>query len=359
MTITGITFFISFLLHYPFSLPKVYSDIVFFWVSRPEIHGYLIPYADFNLEYPSIAGLVLYFSSQWHNILGYYVTLSLITLGFVLVTVYILKKVLSNSNQSRNKITYYVIVSPVFVVYSIYSFDWIGIGLLMLSIYYSTKQRAQISGMFMGLAIASRIIPAVCMPFILKEFRSRKGKISFLAISFLAWVVPNIYFILKNVNGFLYTYSFQGSWHVEDSWLGIFGVEFPGKQYVSLGLLVPLLVLIYYRKRFNIWEACFLALLAFVLTSYKFPPQYMILLLPFFALVRTNYFLFIGASILDALIILLLPSFQSLGLASWDITSPIQWIAIARQIILIPIFIIIFSHKEKDKNYQKLHSTNN
>jgi hypothetical protein len=37
-----------------------------------------------------------------------------------------------------------------------------------------------------------------------------------------------------------------------------------------------------------------------------------------------------------------------MGWASWYITSPIQWIAILRQIILIPIFIIIFMSK-KDK----------
>lgn len=353
LIITGITFSLSFLLHYPLPTPKIFSDVVFFWTTRPEIHGYLVPYIDYNLEYPSISGLVLYLSSQWHNIFGYYLTMSLITLVFVVISIYIVNKILLISNQSRNRINYYVILTPVFVVYSIYSFDWIGIGLLLLSIYYCHKKKTHLSGLFLGLSIATRIIPIVCIPFILREFKTWKEKTLFLTTTFLVWLVPHIYFILKNFSGFLYTYTFQSSWHVEDSWLLIFGVDFPGKQYVSLGLLVSLLVLIYFRRKLNIWESCFLALLAFVLTSYKFPPQYMILLLPFFALVRTNYVLFIVACILDTSIIAFLSPLQSIGWASWDIASPIQWIAILRQIILIPIFIIIILSK-KDKIVNKI-----
>jgi hypothetical protein len=349
LIITGITFLFSFLLHYPLPVPKIFSDIIFFWTTRPDVHGYLVPYIDYNLEYPAISGLVLYLSSKWHNIFGYYITMSLITLVFVAISIYIVNKVLLISNQSRNRINYYIILTPVFVVYSIYSFDWIGTGLLLLSIYCCHKKKAHLSGLFLGLSIATRIIPIVCMPFILREFKSWKEKTLFLTTVFLAWLVPHIYFILKNFNGFLYTYTFQSSWHVEDSWLLIFGLDFPGKQYVSLGLLVPLLVLIYFRRKLNIWESCFLALLAFVLTSYKFPPQYMILLLPFFALVRTNYALFIAASILDISIIAFLSPLQSMGWASWYITSPIQWMAILRQMILIPLFIIIFMSNKKGK----------
>lgn len=348
LTITGITFLFSFLLHYPLPVPKIFSDVIFFWATRPDVHGYLVPYIDYNLEYPVISGLVLYLSGQWHDVFGYYVTISLITLVFVVISIYIVNKVLLISNQSKGRIIYYVILTPVFVVYSVYSFDWIGIGFLLLSIYCCHKKKAPLSGLFLGLSIATRIIPIVCMPFILREFKSWKEKTLFLTTVSLAWLVPHLYFILKNFSGFFYTYAFQSSWHVEDSWLLIFGLDFPGKQYVSLVLLIPLLVLIYSRHKLNIWESCFLALLAFVLTSYKFPPQYMILLLPFFALVRTNYVLFIVACILDMSIIAFLSPLQSMGWATWYITSPIQWIAIARQLILIPIFIIIFISK-KDK----------
>lgn len=336
--IASIAFSFSLLLHNPLSTTKIYDDISYFWTERPEIHGYEIPYVNYNLEYPVISGLVLYLSSQWHDIFGYYVTFSLITLSFVVISTFIVDKILLISGQPRNRAIYYIILTPVFVIYSVYSFDWIGIGFLLLSIYFCHKKNIQLSGAFMGLAIATRIIPIICIPFIVREFKSWKEKISFLAITAIAWLVPNIYFILQNYDGFLYTYIFQNSWHVEDSWLIVFGLDFPEKQYVSLGLFIPLLVLIYFRRRLNIWESCFLAILAFVITSYKFPPQYMILLLPFFALVRTNYPLFIVSIILDASIILLLPTFQSLGLASWYISSPIQWIAILRQVILATIF---------------------
>ena len=240
--IAGISFSLSFLLHYPLPVPKIYSDILFFWISRPEIHGYLIPYIDFNLEYPSIAGLVLYFSSQWHNIFVYYVILSLITFGFVLTVIYILNKVILNSNESKNKINYYIILSPVFVVYSIYKcFDWMGIGFLILSIYFCNKQKTHFSGMFMGFSIATRIIPIVCIPFILRQFKSWKEKTLFLAITFLAWLAPNAYFILKNIDGFLYTYSFQSAWHVEDSGLLFSVLNFQVDNMCRLDCLSPCL----------------------------------------------------------------------------------------------------------------------
>jgi hypothetical protein len=83
-------------------------------------------------------------------------------------------------------------------------------------------------------------------------------------------------------------------------------------------------------------------MIAFMLTTYKFPPQYMIMLNPLFGLNRTNYVLFMTANMLNVMIILLLftPTFSAGNFLV--ITSPIQWIAIARQAVLIPLFINLF-----------------
>ena len=87
-----------------------------------------------------------------------------------------------------------------------------------------------------------------------------------------------------------------------------------------------------------------------MLTSFKFPPQYMILLLPFFAINRINYTLFMAANMLNVLIILwwFTPAFN-LG-NPLLVSSPVQWAAIARQIVLIPIFLSFFGSRKAINN---------
>ncbi|MFQ5970327.1 MAG: hypothetical protein ACE5J2_07535 [Nitrososphaerales archaeon] len=353
-----IFFLISFWLHYPRLVPTNYTDVVGIWHRSGVTEG-LIPYVDYNLEYPVITGLAVYFSSIWGDLHTYYFIMNIMVFTSVLVSIYFVYRMLKKSNQPHDRINYFIIFTPTFIFFSIYSFDWIGISLLVLSIYFSYTQKAHLSGLFLGLSVAARIIPIVCLPFLLREFRSLREKMIFLIAAVSAWLAPNIYFMVVDFEGFLHPYAFQSTWGVEDSWIIIFGQFFPGRQNLSLVLLVSLLAFIYFwRRRFSVQEACLLALLAFVLTSYKFPPQYMILLLPFFALNKTNYSLFMTANILNVLIILFwfTPSFN-LG-SPLQITSPVQWVAIARQLVLLPILISFFLLRDasKEYNHNKIYS---
>ncbi|MGH9910582.1 MAG: hypothetical protein ACRD32_08075, partial [Nitrososphaerales archaeon] len=237
----------------------------------------MVPYVDYDLEYPALTGLAVYISSLWHDLYAFYYTMNIIVFALVLLSTIVLYKILKASKQPYHKINYYMIFTPAFIFFTIYSFDWIGVSLLLLSMYFSYTQKAHLSGAFMGLAIAARIIPIVCLPFFLREFKSWRERIILLVTAVAAWFAPNLYFMIVDFKGFLYPYTFQGQWGVEDSWLIVFGQFFDGRQNLSLILLVSLLALIFfYHRRFTVKEACLLALLAFVLTSFKFPPQYMI-----------------------------------------------------------------------------------
>jgi hypothetical protein len=144
--------------------------------------------------------------------------------------------------------------------------------------------------------------------------------------------------MIANWQGFLYPYVYQAGWGVEDSWLGFLPPNYV--KIVSLILLLSLVTLLFVRTRRGLLvEACFLALLTFVLTSYKFPPQYMIMLLPFFALCTSRYTLVMAANLLNTMIIIwwFIPAL-SFG-NPWIITSPVQWIAILRQAILVPLLL--------------------
>ncbi len=355
--IAAITFFLlSFWLHFPNLSPNNYSDVVSIWC-RDGVRDGMVPYVNYDLEYPVVTGLAVYISSLWHDLYAYYYTMNIIVFALILLSTIVLYKILKISNRPYQKINYYMIFTPTFIFFSIYSFDWIGISLLLFSMYFSYTHRAHLSGLFMGLAVAARIIPIVCLPFFLREFKSWRERIMLLVTAAAAWVAPNAYFMITNFKGFLYPYTFQGQWGVEDSWLLVFGQFFDGRQTLSLILLVSLLALIFfYHRRFSIKEASLLALLAFVLASFKFPPQYMILLLPFFVINRTNYTLFMTANMLNLLIILFWFT-PSLSLGSpLLISSPVQWVAIARQIILLVIFISFFRSRTKAENVSNSRS---
>jgi hypothetical protein len=351
-------FLISFWLHFPGLLPSNYSDLVSFW-TRPEVSRGLVPYVQYDLEYPAISGILVYLASYWQNLYAYYVILSSVIYGFMMVGVYVVYKLLRESNQSVEKIGYFMVFTPVFLYYSLYSFDWIGATLLILSIYLASKHQPSYSGLFLGLSVAARIIPIVCFPFVLREFASAKAKLTFVCVVILGWLLPNLYFMIANFPGFLYPYSYQSAFGVEDSWIGILqaytrgaavSLPFLGSfevfRVVSISLLVIALNAIYsWKRRFNLHEASLLAMLAFVLTSYKFPPQYMILLLPLLAINRVSYLVFIITATLDAMIILwwFTPPFN--GGDPIMTTSPVQWISTLRQVLLYYIFIQLFSGK--------------
>ena len=341
-----IFFLISFWLHFPGLTPNNYTDLMdTLW---PRIHqaSGIVPYRDYNLEYPAISALALYVSSLWRNMYGFYFTMSAILLLCMLVAVLFVSKILAATGLSVQRLTYFVIFTPSFIYFSVYSFDWIGASLMVASIYFALARRVKLSGISLGLAVAARIIPAVCLPFLLYSFKKSKNIRLFLLSTACAWLAANLYFIFTNLHGFLYPYVYQAGFYAEDSWLNILPSEMA--KILSVILLCSLLGLIMiWRKRFNLVQQSLLALLAFVVVSYKFPPQYMILLLPLFALNAVAYGEFMTANILDVMLILwyFSPMFN-LG-NSVSPLSPVQWIAMARQFILAVVFVRLFLSSRK------------
>jgi len=332
----SVFFLVSFWLHFPGMTPNVYSDIMdTLWQRILHAPG-IVPYANYNLEYPAISAIVLYVSSLPRDMYAFYFSMAAILFGCMLGALFVVYKLLRERGQPVQAITYFVIFTPSFICFSIYSFDWIGAVFMVASIYFAYKRRAMPSGLFIGLAVAARIIPIVCLPFLLLEIKKRRNRLLLLASAGAAWLVVNLYFILTDFQGFLYPYQFQAGYGVEDSWLGLAS---PYAKELSILLLGAAIALILYnRKRFNLFEQTLLAMFAFVLFSFKFPPQYMILLLPLFALTGVGYVEFMLANVLNVMMILwyFTPAFN-LG-DPLAITSPVQWIAYLRQFMLLVVF---------------------
>ncbi len=334
-------FLISFWLHYPFLASSHYSDFVgHLWVVISSSRG-IVPYVDYQLEYPALAGLILYISSIWRNLYAYYWTISLITYLFMLMGLYVLNRILILTGQPSGRIHPFVIFTPSFLFLSIYSFDWVGISLLLVSIYYACTKKAARSGLSLGLSTAARIIPVLCLPFIVHELKESRERVIVLVAAFVGWLAPNLYFMISNFQGFVHVYIFQAEFRVEDSWLNVIGYfSLTVAKVLSGILLVSLLFLTFRRRnRYSLPQLCLITLLAFVLVSYKFPPQYMILLLPLFALNKPSYWIFLIADLLNVMIVLLINTIAFSPGDPFLITSPIQWIAVARQLLFLPMFL--------------------
>jgi len=173
LALTAATFFlVSFWLHFPGMYANVYSDLMdTLWQRIIHATG-IIPYVSYKLEYPGVSAAVLYASSLWGDMYAFYLSMSLILFACMLGTLFIVHRSLRERGQPVQAIAYFIVFTPSFIYFSIYSFDWIGAVLMVASIYLAYKRRAFRSGVFIGLAAAARIIPIVCLPFILLEFKS-------------------------------------------------------------------------------------------------------------------------------------------------------------------------------------------
>jgi hypothetical protein len=339
-----IFFSISFWLHFPILVPKNYTDIVdVMWLQREGVNTGKIPYVDYNLEYPALSGIILYISSLTGSLISYYTTLSGITYLCMMGSLYLTYKIGKSNSVGVYTICLFTIFTPSFIYFSVYSFDWLGVFFLLLSVFLLMKNRVASSGLSMGLAGAARIIPLVCLPLMVQDTKGRANRIKLIVFTALGWLVPNIYFILANFKGFLYTYTYQAEWRAEDSWL----LFFPEQSHLVTAALLPtlLIIIMVVGRKASLVNKCWFALVTFVLVSYKFPPQYMIMLAPFFALACHSYLQFILTDLLNAMVTLwwFTPYFN-LG-NPWVLGSPVQWLAIIRQALLAYILLTHFREK--------------
>ena len=358
-------FALSFWLHHPQISPKNYSDIVDALYSRDGVWNSNIPYVEYDLEYPVLCGLLIYVSSLAGNVAQYYLRMSVFLYVFMIGSVVIIYRLCKLYNVNTIRSFLYCICTPSFIYFSIYSFDWMGVFFLLLAIYLLLApgiRSVSGSAFALGLSAASRIIPILCFPFLMLECKGWRERFQYAAFTFIGWLIPNAYLMLRNFAGFLYPYLFQAAWGIEDSWLIFFYEQTDLRSHtISSALLGASLVIILLEgRKLNLIQRCWLILLAFVVTSYKFPPQYMIMMLPFFALVPTvSYPIFIVADMLNVQIILWWFT-SAFGGWGWpgggplSASSPIQIISAIRQALLFYVFINVLYPGWKKKLSSKL-----
>ena len=283
---------LAMLLHAPWSNPSLYTDIIaFFWVDYAT-RG-LTPYLDLGadgepFEYPYLAGGISVLA--WRlggSEAGFYIAYSLIVIGFALLMAHAILEL------SSSPLAILCLTAPSMVVYGIYGYDVILVGLTAASILAFAKRRYLLSAFLLALAFHVKILSILFLPYALLRLEGR-DRVRYFAAFAAAVVAP----ILAMPRGFLEMLEYQTSWGLENAW---FVYLFPDAAYpltrfqqvpVSVECakafgycLMALLYMLGLKLGLRLPPQRFMALAAaaYLLGTPRYSPQTSILLLPFLA----------------------------------------------------------------------------
>ncbi len=191
------------------------------------------------------------------------------------------------------------------IFYGAYNYDIVQTFFVVLALYFFlARSNWKWSAIALGLAISTKLSPALLLPLFWQELPDNRTRIVFS--SYVGAVVAglNLPFMVANFNTWLAGYTYLKNWGLEDSFLvWIFKNPFsPLAKDASYALIFVSMLSIYIFFRVKpLMVRSFMVLAAFILFSYIATPQMNIDLLPLFALVpmipMTLFYLFELANI--------------------------------------------------------------
>jgi len=229
-------------------------------------------------------------------------------------------------------------LSPSFIFFAYYNIDVIGVLFIVAALYFARRENWTVSAVCLGLAVATKLFPFIYIPFVWLVQRDWKQRIRYALVAFLTWLAVNLPFMVTNLSDWLLFVNVQSQWGIEDSWMIFIMPRMdPLSHYLSYFLLA-LGIAHLLRHRMPIERAWFAATLVFMLTSFKFPPQYFLYILPFTVILGfTSLEPLLVADMLNALIIVtwFTPWLNAGG--PLEAYSPTQWISLARELVLLTV----------------------
>ncbi len=165
--------------------------------------------------------------------------------------------------------------------------------------------------------------------------------------------------MILNFETWFGTYMFHTEWGIENSWLVFFFDKYDQNSHY-VGLVVLLYFVFkglmesgrrdYGNPQMRVINRAFLVNIAWLLGNYVVTPQMALMLLPFYVLIPTVPILMIYlVEVLNALIIVMWFISKKIFLEDPTLaSSPVQWAALARQLVWVILFIyMIYPEKIK------------
>jgi Gpi18-like mannosyltransferase len=296
---------LSVFLHSPWAVPNIYSDIGSFWGRSWVMNGQFPNSSpDTFFEYPPISGLILYASRiLGGNYNGYYLSVSAFSLIAVVALSWSAWRLASALRVNVNPL-YFIL--PSMIVYGIYNFDLFNALFIILGIQFFVEKRRGWSAVFLGLAVATKLVAGVLLPVFLIELVAWKDRTRYVATAALVAGVFFVPIVLVNPGFVNQFYTYFSNWGLEDAWyIFIFGDQFSRTaKFFGLVLMLVLLVRIYTLKRVPVVQRAFLALTAYLLSTYIYAPQFNVMMIPLVAVLALTSPALYFWEVFNALIIL-------------------------------------------------------
>jgi hypothetical protein len=194
---------------------------------------------------------------------------------------------LANALGTRLNPAYFLL--PSMVIYGIYNFDLFNALFIVLSLQLFVEKRRDSSAILLGVALATKFVAGVMLPIFLIELSGGKERVRYLALSLVAAGLFFVPIALVNFGYFNQFLNFYSNWGLEDAWyIWIFGDPFSHAAKVfGLVLLAALLIRVYTLKM-PLVQKSFLALSAYLLSTYIYAPQFNIMLVPLVAVLAVT-----------------------------------------------------------------------
>ncbi|OGD54850.1 hypothetical protein A3K80_01350 [Candidatus Bathyarchaeota archaeon RBG_13_38_9] len=354
--------------HLPPIIPHHYTDITsIYWREGIGTGEHLIPYFEFEFEYPIIIGLIVYLTSSvrlfikdFATAMSYFmIANSAILYAFTVGIIIVLYRILERVKGDSSRFWKCFLITPSFIMFIVFNWDIIAIFFSTLALYYFLKGERLKADLSIGMGIAAKLYPAMLIPVFMIEEKNWRERIKHLAIPLIFFGLLNLPFMILNFETWFGTYMFHTEWGIENSWLVFFFDKYDQNSHY-VGLVVLLYFVFkglmesgrrdYGSSQMRIINRALLVSIAWLLGNYVVTPQMALMLLPFYVLIPTVPILMIYlAEIFNALIIVMWFISKKIFLEDPTLpSSPVQWAALARQLLWLLLFVyMIYPEKIK------------
>jgi uncharacterized membrane protein len=311
-------------------LPKP-EDIYLYYDYSTLVYKGSMPYRDFLFEYPPFALPFLLIPNLPNVLLGspsfdrymifYHFEAYLLTFGILLISWYLLRDLLS-TEEANDRVPLLATACILFSFFIFRRFDIAAAFLFTLTIYLIHRKKPAWGGLVLGLATATKLYPAVAVPFLLIYFwrvvKDRKSTFYHLGGVIAGVLIAFLPFVLLSFNGLVNFLKYHSERNIqsESFWAsflmaartlnlttvvhsidhGSSNLVSPWNPFLSsLSLIIMAAGYIIFFcflwwqagsptfKPSTIWliNAISVAIIWFILTNKVFSPQYLVWLLPF------------------------------------------------------------------------------
>jgi uncharacterized membrane protein len=293
-----------------------YSDVIPLW-SDERLDTGAVPYRDTAVEYPVLTGVFMWLSadltrgvhavaSSWSEL----VIFGSITLLLLSACALVVAAATAQTTRGRPYDAAIFALSPLLVFHAFSNWDLLAMAFTAAALWAWSRQRPVLAGAMIGLGTAAKLYPVflfVAIGVLAIRTRRYADAAWSLASGVLVWCAVNVPVAIAYHRGWWEFYSFSISRPTERSTFWAMGYSafhnavgaqdapywVPSGWAVAFALLAALAIVVALGLRApvrpRLAQLAFLCVLAFLLTTKVWSPQYSIWLVPLLALARPRW----------------------------------------------------------------------